>query len=46
MSSSDAWGLFLALLAIVLPLWLAWLLLAWGDRKRNPRSASKARRPR
>jgi hypothetical protein len=46
MSSNDVWGIFWALLAIVLPLWLAWLLLAWGDRKRDPDAASKARRQR
>jgi hypothetical protein len=46
MSSSDVWGIFMALLAIAIPLWLAWLLEAWGDRRRDPGAASKARRQR
>jgi hypothetical protein len=46
MSSIDVWGILMALLAIVIPLWLAWLFLAWGDRRRDPGAATKTRRPR
>jgi hypothetical protein len=43
MLSSDWSGLLMALVAILAPLWLAWLLLAWGERKRKrgPDSGSK-----
>jgi hypothetical protein len=46
MSSSDVWGILMALLAIILPLGLAWLLLARGDRKRDPAAGSNDRHPR
>jgi hypothetical protein len=46
MLSSDWWGLLMALTVIVVPLWLAWVLLAWGERKGDAGSGSKAHRQR
>ena len=46
LSSADGWGVLMALVVIVAPLWLAWLLLARGERKRDPDSEPKGRRPR
>ncbi|HSW05705.1 hypothetical protein [Aquabacterium sp.] len=37
MVSSDLWGALLALIAILAPLWLAWLLLGWSERRKLPR---------
>ena len=46
MSTRDGWGSLMALAVIVLPLCMAWVLLAWSERKPNPGSASNPRRSR
>jgi hypothetical protein len=38
---SDFWIVLMALLVIVLPLGLAWLLLGWTERKRAPGAAPR-----
>jgi len=45
MLSTDWWGLLMVLAVIVLPLWMAWLLLAWSERRRDPGQRSKGRDP-
>ena len=37
MTIAEAWGIVLALVAIVAPLALAWGMLAWRDRRRADR---------
>ena len=32
----EFWNLLMVMAAILLPLWLAWLLLVRGDRRRPP----------
>lgn len=44
MLSGDLWGVLLALVAVVTPLGLVWLVLAWGQRKR-PGTDPEKRRP-
>jgi hypothetical protein len=39
----DLWSMLLALLAIVLPLWLAWVLLGPRGRPRADRRAGRDR---
>jgi hypothetical protein len=36
---SDFWSMLMALMVIVLPLGLAWLLLGWLERKKLPSAA-------
>lgn len=42
---SDFWSVLMALMVIVLPLGLAWLLLGWMERKKLP-SAERSTRGR
>jgi hypothetical protein len=39
MSATEFWGVVMAMLAIVVPLWLAWTLLGWSERRKVRRSA-------
>jgi hypothetical protein len=38
---SDFWSVMMALMVIAVPLWLAWALLSWGDRRKVPRAVPK-----
>ncbi len=46
---SDIWSVMMALLVLVLPLALAWLLLGWTERKRvfgaGPKGTGRRIRP-
>lgn len=42
---SDIWTLLMALMVIIGPLWLAWALLVWGERRPPSRSAPAKRDP-
>lgn len=45
---SDFWSVLMALLAVVLPLGLAWLLLGWTESTKSPDAAPRTegrRRP-
>jgi len=33
---SDFWGVLMALMVIVAPMWLAWVLLTWSERCKGP----------
>jgi hypothetical protein len=43
MSSGDVWGILMALLAIVIPLGLAWLLMVWRERSRDSKAGLTGR---
>jgi hypothetical protein len=40
---SDLWSALIALTVIVAPLWLAWALLGWSERRKQPGALLRGR---
>ena len=40
---SDFWSVLMALMVIVAPLCLAWVLLSWNERRRAPGAVPRGR---
>ena len=40
---SDVWILLMAVMVIVAPLWLAWVLLSWTERHQGPGAGPRGR---